>query len=100
MVNYLKVQNLISGRIQIKEPHQTHYETSYHQEHALLRDSDMHILGELFGLRVVKGCGPGPCIELYVKDDGNYIYKTTIDAGWLKELELVSGTLDKLIKEQ
>lgn len=44
-----------------------------------------HVAGELFGLRIVNGCSNG-CAEIWVEDDGNWHFKMRFDRSWLKDL--------------
>ena len=57
----------------------------------------MHVVSKLFGYRVVEGCNPGPCVELYIEDDGLYYFQTSFDASWLMDLKLVTETLLHLL---
>lgn len=54
-------------------------------ERPALRDDDMDICGDLFGIRFV-----GDQVELYVEDDGWWHFKENFHSIWLRDLEQVA----------
>ncbi len=51
-----------------------------------LKEHDMDVIRNLFGIRFVPGGAPEGCFELYIEDDENYHYKLTANNVWLDDL--------------
>lgn len=55
-----------------------------------LKESDMDVVGNLFGMRFIKRDGLRDLVELYIEDDENYHLKASFDRTWLNDLQYVT----------
>lgn len=62
-----------------------------------LREHELDIAGNCFGIRFVDGGSPNGLFEIYIEDDENWHYKCCANNLWLKDLAAV---VDKAIKEK
>lgn len=62
--------------------------------HEVLKESDMDVVGGLFAIRLNEGM-----VELYIEDDENFHFKCVFHPLWLKDLITVAkATIDHQVK--
>lgn len=55
-----------------------------------MRAGDMDIIGALFAIKFIDGCGENGCAELYIEDDEFYHPKCVFSRLWLGDLKRVA----------